>query len=126
MRILTAALVATTISLAGATGAFAQQRGGADADVRAQAADGERGEAWYYGSSYEKPTPLMIIQQKAQIRAAARIRRLETMKSYGMSNARPTASPTPHTGMYSPAWQMPGGRPYAWYTTHRPQYIIWR
>ncbi len=83
-------------------------------------------EAWYYESGYEKPTPRQIIQRKAQARAAARIHRLETMAAYGMSNARPTAAATPHTGMYSPAWQMPGGRPFAWYSNQRPQYLIWR
>lgn len=80
----------------------------------------------YSSGSYEPPTPLMIIQQKAQARAQARIRRIETNNAYGMSNARPTANATPFSGMYSPAWQMPGGRPFAWYSYRRPQYIFWR
>ncbi|MEM6329860.1 MAG: hypothetical protein AAF790_06390 [Planctomycetota bacterium] len=81
---------------------------------------------WYYEPGYEKPTPLMIIHQKARMRAMARLRRMEAMAAYGMSNARPTASATPHTGMYSPAWQMPGGRPFAWYTHRAPAYYLWR
>jgi len=125
MRILAAALMAIIFSMAGASDAWAQRRAELNQDVRDPAAENQQGEAWNYGASYEKPTPLMIIQQKAQARAAARIHRLETMYSYGMSNARPTALATP-TGMYSPGWQMPGGRPYGWYTTRRPQYILWR
>ena len=29
----------------------------------------------------------------------------------------------PFTSMYSPAWQQPGGRPFAWYTSSRPIFI---
>ncbi|MEN1680985.1 MAG: hypothetical protein AAGJ46_15455 [Planctomycetota bacterium] len=76
--------------------------------------------------SYEAPTPLQIVQQKAQRRAMARIRRLETMANFGMSNSRPAATPLPMTGVYSPTWQMPGGRPYGWYTTERPVFYLWR
>lgn len=93
----------------------------------------EGGEKWMpeqpYGEgsySYEAPTPRQIIQNKAQRRAMARIRRLETMAAYGMSNSRPTATPAPMTGMYSPAWQMPGGRPFGWYTTERPLFFLYR
>ena len=111
------------ISLATVTSGVAR----AQAPARAESdAESGKGEDWYYESGYEKPTPQMIIQQKAQVRAAARIRRIETMAAYGMSNSRPTANAAPMTGMYSPAWQMPGGRPFAWYTTQRPYYIFLR
>lgn len=106
-----------------------------DAAAQRAAEDEPKGEreAWfessssgYSGADYAQPTPLEIIQRKAQQRAQARIHRIETNAAFGMSNARPTANPLPFTGMYSPAWQMPGGRPYAWHTTRRTQYLIWR
>lgn len=118
--------LATIALLVGLESSSAAQAPAAQPDM----AEGRNRDSWYLNSGYsdqgyEKPTPLMIIQQKAQARAAARIRRIETTAAYGMSNARPTALPVP-TGMYSPTWQMPGGRPHAWYTTYRPQYILWR
>ena len=71
---------------------------------------------WDYGQSYQyEPNPKEIIHQKAQARAHQRMARMAAMRWYGMSNERPTASPTPFTALYSPSWQMPGGRPYAWY-----------
>jgi hypothetical protein len=71
---------------------------------------------WDYSQPYEyQPNPKAIIHQKAQARAHQRMARMAAMRWYGMSNERPTASPTPFTAMYSPSWQMPGGRPYAWY-----------
>lgn len=105
-----------------------QNAGGAAAAPDGGWFEGEKyAESAYSGSgSYEPPTPLQIIQQKAQRRAAARIRRIETLNAYGMSNARPTANATPYSGMYSPAWQMPGGRPFGWFTNRAPQYILWR
>lgn len=87
----------------------------------------EQDEAWSYEQSYSsKPDPTAIIQQKAQIRAAQRMDRMAAMQWYGMSNARPTASATPFTTMYSPAWQMPGGRPFAWFHSQRAPVIIVR
>lgn len=98
----------------------------------AQQPTGERpatsqGENWSYEQSYPaKPDPRAIIQYKAQVRAAQRMDRMAAMQWYGMSNARPTASATPFTTMYSPAWQMPGGRPFAWFNLQNPPVIIIR
>jgi hypothetical protein len=64
-----------------------------------------------------------LAQQKAQARGEQRMARLEAMKWYGFSNSRPTATGMPWTTMYSPAWQRPGGRPFAWYVSHRPVLI---
>jgi hypothetical protein len=69
-----------------------------------------------------RPDPLAIIQQKSQERAAQRMARLEALNWYGMSNSRPTASRSPYTSLYSPVWQMPGGRPFAWYASGWPAY----
>ena len=83
--------------------------------------------SWYYDQSSQtyQPSPRQIIQQKAMVRGAQRQARLASMKWYGMSNARPVAAATPFMSMYSPAWQMPGGRPFGWFTGERPVYVFW-
>lgn len=79
------------------------------------------------GSWYRTPTPRAekpsIARQKAVQRGEQRMARLDAMRWYGMSNSRPTAATMPYTTMYSPAWQMPGGRPFAWYASSRPVVI---
>jgi len=86
-----------------------------------------RDDSWYYRPSNEpsvyKPNPKQIVQQKAMAYGQRRSNRLAALNWYGMSNSRPTASPTPFTSMYSPAWQAPGGRPFAWHPG-RPTYIF--
>ncbi|MEM8864309.1 MAG: hypothetical protein AAGF31_02040 [Planctomycetota bacterium] len=130
MRSIAITLTALLLCLAAANQAIAQRGGGAGEEPAPDQGtwfeSPDYPESGYNPSSYEQPTPLQIIQQKAQRRAMARIRRIETMNAYGMSNSRPTANAAPLTGMYSPAWQMPGGRPYAWFTNRAPQYIFWR
>lgn len=86
-------------------------------------------DSWYYQPSTQptpvyKPNPRAIIQHKAQVRAQQRQDRQAALSWYGMSNSRPTAAPTPFTSLYSPVWQSPGGRPFMWYTTGRPTYIV--
>jgi hypothetical protein len=86
-----------------------------------------RDDSWYYQPSNEpttyRPDPKMIAQQRAMAYGQQRASRIAALNWYGMSNSRPTASPTPFTTMYSPAWQSPGGRPFAWFPG-RPTYII--
>ena len=65
-----------------------------------------------------------LARQKAIARGEQRMARLEALRWYGFSNSRPTASAMPFTTMYSPAWQQPGGRPFAWYTSSRPILIL--
>ena len=124
-----AAFVSVSLLTAGASAQVATDPGPARDDAQEGGWDARPGfDSSKYGSSgyeYEAPTPRQIIQHKAQMRALSRIRRLETMAAYGMSNARPAANPTP-TGMYSPGWQMPGGRPHGWYTTRRSGFYFWR
>jgi hypothetical protein len=72
-------------------------------------------ESWNYHPERDyEPNPRAIIQQKAMERSQQRTWRLASLSWYGMSNSRPTASTTPFMSMYSPAWQTPGGRPFAW------------
>jgi hypothetical protein len=82
------------------------------------------GDSWYYRSSPEREPTFTVAQLKAQQRGAQRMARLEAMRWYGFSNSRPVATALPYTSMYSPAWQQPGGRPFAWYVSHRPIVII--
>lgn len=106
---------------------FAVFRQVAVAQELGQNATVDSGESWSYEQNYpERPDPRAIIQQKAMIRAQQRMDRMAAMQWYGMSNARPTASATPFMGMYSPAWQVPGGRPFAWYYSMRSPVIIVR
>jgi hypothetical protein len=110
------AAVATLLGGAAATPASAQEAP-APAEERAPAED-----SWY-----RSPTPraeqLTIARQKAMQRGQERMARLQALKWYGYSNSRPTAATLPFTTMYSPAWQQPGGRPFAWYTSSRPVVI---
>ncbi len=76
----------------------------------------------YHPVREKTPTPTLA-QQKAAARAEQRMGRLAAMRWYGFSGSRPTASGLPWTTMYSPAWQQPGGRPFAWYTSYRPTVI---
>ena len=87
----------------------------------------DQDEQWSYEQNYaSKPDPRTIIQFKAQRRAAERMDRMASMQWYGMSNARPTATTTPFCSMYSPAWQVPGGRPFGWFHSQRSPVIIVR
>jgi len=83
--------------------------------------------SWYREQANTKSDSLQLIQQRAQVRAEQRNSRMASMQWYGMSNSRPQANATPFTGRYSPVWEMPGGRPYAWYPQARPGYVMyWR
>ena len=87
--------------------------------------DEERDESLYYQQPTYRPDTRAIIHQKAQTRAYQRQSRLASMSWYGMSNGRPTAAPTPFMTLYSPVWQMPGGRPFAWHTRTWPTYVVY-
>jgi hypothetical protein len=91
-----------------------------------QVVEVERDQTWYRQSeSSNRQDTRAIIQQKAQVRAAQRTARIASMNWYGMSNSRPTAASTPFTSMYSPVWQQPGGRPFAWNTTFWPTSVVY-
>jgi hypothetical protein len=93
-------------------------------DERSQGSD--YGHTTYAPTTSYQPNVEALIHQRAQERAAQRQMRLAALNWYGMSNSRPTASPTPFSSLYSPVWQMPGGRPFAWFPiTHSsfPYYV---
>jgi hypothetical protein len=97
-------------------------------DARAQeieaetTVEAEPAESGYYQPPLYQPNARAIIHHKAQTRSFQRQARLASMSWYGMSNGRPTAGPTPFTSLYSPVWQAPGGRPFAWYPGWRTSY----
>ncbi len=82
-------------------------------------------ESWYR-SLPPRAEKMTISKEKAIARGQQRMARLDAMRWYGFSNSRPTAAAMPYTTMYSPAWQQPGGRPFAWYTSSRPVIIYTR
>ena len=77
-------------------------------------------EAWSYRNPPQRDAKPTLAQERAIARGQQRAARLEAMRWYGFSGSRPTAAGIPFTTMYSPAWQQPGGRPFAWYTSSRP------
>jgi hypothetical protein len=94
-------------------------------------ADDDVSPSWYDNSNRErepeyKPNPRAIIHERAFARASQRNARLSSLAWYGMFNGRPIASPTPFTSIYSPGWQQPGGRPFAWHAGSRPTYVFYR
>ena len=75
---------------------------------------------WYYGPTGSEAEPKPLGRLRSEQRARQRLTRMESMRWYGFSASRPTASGMPFTTMYAPAWSRPGGRPFAWYTSQRP------
>jgi hypothetical protein len=93
-------------------------------------ADDDVSESWYSSNTDRqpayRPNPRAIVHERAILRANQRNARLASLAWYGMYNGRPIASPTPFTSIYSPMWQQPGGRPFAWYASTRPTYVFYR
>ena len=82
-------------------------------------------EMWFYKQQLERyDDPKTVVRRNAEFQLQQRLARMEALKWYGFSNARPVASPTPFTSMYSPAWQSNWHRPYAWYTSGRPTIVV--
>ncbi len=74
-------------------------------------------EMWFYEqerSHWENPRE--AVRRNAEHRAAQRSQRIASMQWFGKSNARPTASPTPFTGSYSPTWTSNNFDPFRWNT----------
>lgn len=72
-------------------------------------------EVWLYSQEWRRhDDPAQAVRRKAEARTAARMQRLEAMRWYGMSNARPQASVTPFMGVFSPAWSGNGYDRYDW------------
>jgi hypothetical protein len=72
-------------------------------------------ELWLYSQEQRRhDDPALAVRRKAEARTAARMQRIEAMKWFGLSNARPQASVTPMMGTFSPSWVGNGWDRYDW------------
>jgi hypothetical protein len=73
-------------------------------------------EMWFYEQSMRQyKDPKVAVREKAAFRDEQRRHRLETMKWFGFSNARPRASSDPFHGDYASGWvASPGFYPSRW------------
>ena len=72
-------------------------------------------EVWLYSQEWRRhDDPAQAVRRKAEARTAARTQRLEAMRWFGLSNARPQASVTPFMGVFSPSWGGNGYDRYDW------------
>ncbi len=73
-------------------------------------------EMWFYDQAARQyRDPKMAVRAKAEFRNDQRMRRIESMKWFGMSNSRPQANTDPYHGDYSPRWvSNPGYYPWRW------------
>jgi hypothetical protein len=77
---------------------------------------------WYYLQEMQRrDDPREAIRKRAEFKSQQRQYRLAAQKWFGWSQSRPSASPTPTMGVYSPTWVGNGVSPYEWvgygYTT---------
>ena len=78
-------------------------------------------DVWLYSQEWRRhDDPAQAVRRKAEARTAARTQRLEAMRWFGFSNARPQAGVTPFMGVYSPAWAGNGYDRYDWVGTGWP------
>jgi hypothetical protein len=62
-------------------------------------------EMWFYEQAMRQyKDPKAAVRAKAEVYAAQRARRLESMRWFGFSNSRPRVSSDPIHGDYSPRW----------------------
>ena len=82
-------------------------------------------EMWLYTQEWRRhDDPALAVRRAAEFRAEQRSQRLAAMKWYGFSNARPVASVTPFTGVYSPSWVGNGLDRYDWHGGRSPTTVI--
>lgn len=91
-----------------------------DRPVTNNSPDGSAHQPQYPGQPHSYPLPRRdeqareAIQRRAEFKAAQRAKRIETMKWFGYSNSRPSASSVPFMGTYSPTWVGNGSIPSHW------------
>jgi hypothetical protein len=82
-------------------------------------------EMWFYEQEQrEYNNPRNGVRRKAEYRSAQRQRRLAAQKWFGYSNLRPTVSPTPFYGTYSPHWSSNGHDPSQWRGTSAATVVL--
>ncbi|MBN1908183.1 MAG: hypothetical protein JW818_00455 [Pirellulales bacterium] len=83
-------------------------------------------EMWFYEQQLRQSSDTSNLSRRiSQFRTQQRLHRQETMYWFGMSNARPTCSPDPLYGVWSPTWggNTPG-RPNLWSGWGRPWVVV--
>jgi len=100
------------------TAGLASAQGMAVADGSLEISPGEvqpTPEMWFYIQEMRRyDDPREAVRRKAEFKSAQRQRRLASQKWFGMSTARPIASPTPFTSTYSPYWASNSWDPFSW------------
>lgn len=83
-------------------------------------------EMWFYEQELRRyQDPRTLVRRKAEYRAAQRHLRIESRKWYGLSNARPDASPDPLYGTFSPRWNSGNVYdPFAWSGRGRSYVVV--
>ena len=82
-------------------------------------------EMWFYEQErIRHDDPKSAVRRNAEYRAAQRQGRIESMKWFGMSNSRPTASSTPIMGTYSPTWTSNTSDPFRWAAGRQPAVVL--
>jgi hypothetical protein len=82
-------------------------------------------EMWLYLQEQQRhDDPEMAVRRNAEFRATQRQDRLASRRWFGLSNARPGASPIPTMGTYSPFWSGNDSDPNRWNGTGGPIIII--
>src|SRR3954464_6618616 len=72
-------------------------------------------EMWFYQQERSRhDDPKLAVRRRAESRGEQRQQRLASSKWYGIYNSRPTASPTPWFGTYSPGWVSNTHDPSRW------------
>ncbi|MGE0610070.1 MAG: hypothetical protein AB7O62_23465 [Pirellulales bacterium] len=82
-------------------------------------------EMWFYEQQMrEHNDPQAAVRRKAEFKADQRLRRIESLKWFGYSNARPTTTPDFQFGPASPQWSSNSGNPMLWRGISRPTVIL--
>jgi hypothetical protein len=82
-------------------------------------------EMWLYLQEQQRhDDPLAAVRRKAEERASHRQDRLAARRWFGLSNARPTASPVPVMGTYSPFWAGQNSDPNRWDGVGSPVIVV--
>lgn len=72
-------------------------------------------EMWIYLQEQKRYNdPRAAVRRNAEAKGEQRQARLASMKWFGYSNSRPSASPTPTMGTYSPFWSGNTWNPHMW------------
>lgn len=127
LSLLTLSVVMLAGSLTCCHSASAQATADRDVETPTETSTNPTDKEWYYGPTEnpEKPKEAKTLGRlRAEQRAQQRQNRLETLRWYGISTARPLSSGMPFTSAYNPSWTRPTGPRYVWQTSYRPRVLV--